>query len=225
MVNLARACLSILPPILLLLGSVVCPCVAVAESRLRAFIGIDAPKSFHPMDCADGIMSDHLNTIFDTLFWIDYSGNLVPALGVEWKRIDPLTVQIRLRKNVFFHNGEIFDSKAVKYTFDIFTDSRIKVANRFYGETISRVEIVDGYTINIVTKVPDSLLVYRLATIGMILPPKYHSKVGMDYFSKHPIGTGPFKFVRVAPGGMVELQANDSYWAGRPSIDRLEFHL
>ena len=212
--------------VLLMVASILClsyptNCFSIT---LRAFIGVDSPLSFHPDDCADGIISDHLNQIYDTLFWIDYDGNLVPSLATEWKRVDPYVVQIKLRKGVSFHNGEIFDSHSVKYTFDRFVDPLNKVANRFYGSSIARVEIVDKYTVNIITQVPDSLLVYRLAVVGLMIPPKYHEKVGKRYFSQHPVGTGPFKFVESIPNSKLVLESNLNYWAGCPEIDRLEFH-
>jgi ABC-type transport system substrate-binding protein len=38
---------------------------------------------------------------------------------------------------------------------------------------------------------------------------------------RHPVGTGPFRFVQWNPGDRIVLAANDDYWAGRPRIDRL----
>ena len=36
-----------------------------------------------------------------------------------------------------------------------------------------------------------------------------------------PIGTGPYKLVSFTPGELVVLEANDSYWGGRPNVRRL----
>jgi len=60
------------------------PNVYAGEKIVRAFIAIKPSQSFHPNDNVDGISSDHLNQIYDTLFWIDYDGSLQPNLATKW---------------------------------------------------------------------------------------------------------------------------------------------
>ena len=40
-------------------------------------------------------------------------------------------------------------------------------------------------------------------------------------YAKHPIGCGPFRFVRYLTGEEIVLEANADYWDGAPEIDRL----
>ena len=42
-------------------------------------------------------------------------------------------------------------------------------------------------------------------------------------FNRHPIGSGPFKFVEFLTDQHVILEANDDYFLGRPNIDTLVF--
>ncbi|HNR00570.1 MAG TPA: ABC transporter substrate-binding protein, partial [Trueperaceae bacterium] len=42
-------------------------------------------------------------------------------------------------------------------------------------------------------------------------------------FGAHPVGTGPYKLVEWVLGQRLVLEANDDYWNGRPSVDRLIF--
>ena len=44
-------------------------------------------------------------------------------------------------------------------------------------------------------------------------------------FAQHPVGCGPFRFVRHVRGEEIVLEANDDYWDGRPHIDRLVFKI
>jgi ABC-type transport system substrate-binding protein len=42
---------------------------------------------------------------------------LVPSLAVSREWIDDTTLELKLRKGVRFHNGEVFDAGAVKFNF------------------------------------------------------------------------------------------------------------
>ncbi|MFQ5691131.1 MAG: ABC transporter substrate-binding protein, partial [Gemmatimonadota bacterium] len=42
-------------------------------------------------------------------------------------------------------------------------------------------------------------------------------------FWTHPVGDGPYRYVRHVPKTMVELEANPDYFRGKPKIDRLVF--
>jgi peptide/nickel transport system substrate-binding protein len=53
------------------------------------------------------------------------------------------------------------------------------------------------------------------------VPKKYIEKVGEDGFKKHPVGLGPYRFVRTVPGVELVLEANEQYWRKRPSIKRI----
>src|SRR5438105_498676 len=64
-----------------------------------------------------------------------------------------------------------------------------------FFSVIKQVDIVDPYTVNIVTDGPAPSIAARLTSAnGNILPPKYLAEVGDAAFAKSPVGTGPFKF-------------------------------
>ena len=56
------------------------------------------------------------------------------------------------------------------------------------------------------------------------LLPKHLAEADEDLltgeFSRHPVGCGPFRFVRYRPEQEIVLEANEDYWDGRPAIDR-----
>src|SRR5262249_61767162 len=54
-----------------------------------------------------------------------------------------------------------------------------------------------------------------------VVPKKYIEKVGEEGFKRHPIGLGPYRFVRATPGVEVVFEANDQYWRKKPSIKRV----
>jgi ABC-type oligopeptide transport system substrate-binding subunit len=161
--------------------------------------------------------------IYDALVTWDPKdiGKLVPELAVSWRSVDPLTWQFKLRQGVSFHNGESFNADAVKFTVDRLIT---KGVHQVYGgfSTIERADVVDAYTINIVTSKPDPILVKRFAGYGgQILPPQYIKQVDWKTFAIKPVGTGPYKFVEWVKDDRVVLEANPTYWRGAPKIKKV----
>lgn len=163
-----------------------------------------------------------LGQIFERLVQLDVDGNPIPNIAESWKRLDKYTTQFKLNRSVFFHNGERCDARAVKFSLE----RSMKKGTPSYHvlQSVKRVDIVDEYTVNVVTKYPDGILIHRLCEAGLIVPPDYIHKVGDKGFERHPIGTGPFRFVRWSRGREVVLNKNTGYWApGLPHLDGIVF--
>jgi peptide/nickel transport system substrate-binding protein len=150
--------------------------------------------------------------IFDKLVTTDNNGKTIPDLAVEWNRIDSLTMQFKLRKGVKFHNGEPFDAEAVKFSIERLRAS----ANWVFLKPIARVDIIDTYTVNVVSSAPDGLLLQRLSFLPFLVPPRSYDKKN---FGRHPIGTGPYQFQHWGPG-QIALVKNSQYW--KPDIPKLD---
>jgi peptide/nickel transport system substrate-binding protein len=161
--------------------------------------------------------------IYDALVTWDPKdiGKVVPDLALSWRSIDPLTWQFKLRRDVKFHNGEPFNADAAKFTIDRLIT---KGVHQVYGgfSTIERVDVVDPYTINVVTSKPDPILVKRFAGYGgQMLPPQYIKQVDWKAFALKPVGTGAYKFVEWIKDDRVVLEANRDYWRGVPKIKKV----
>jgi peptide/nickel transport system substrate-binding protein len=160
---------------------------------------------------------------FDTLLTRDKDGKVAPNLATEWKALDDLTWQFKLRKDVKFHNGEPFNAEAVKFSIERLLSPELKspiVELRY----VTAVEVVDEFTVNIKTKDPDPLVPAKLTLFpGTMVPPKYIKEVGDDAFGKKPVGTGPFKFVEWVKDDHVTFEKNAEYWGTKASVDKLIF--
>jgi peptide/nickel transport system substrate-binding protein len=89
---------------------------------------------------------------------------------------------------------------------------------------ISHVEILDRTTVNVVTHRPDPQLPARLSSRGgMILPRDYFEEVGMEHFSRRPIGTGPLKFVAWLADATIIFETNQRYWRSPAPFTRVIF--
>jgi peptide/nickel transport system substrate-binding protein len=166
--------------------------------------------------------------IFDTLLrrnikTLQLEGNLAES----WRAVNDTTWQFKLKRGVKFHNGEPFDAAAVKFSVERMLNPKQAAPGRTSIATIDHVDIVDAYTVNVITRAPFPLLPVRMSpghcgTVG-IVPPKYLAQVGDAGFAVKPVGTGPYRLVEWVKDERLVLEANKDYHRGAPAIERLIF--
>ena len=161
----------------------------------------------------------------DKLFDIDEKLNIVPQLATGYEWADDKTLVIHLRPGVKFHDGEVMDAAAVKYSLE----RHLTLQGSFRKSEISsidHVEVVDPATVRIVLKSPSGAFLSQLTDrSGMILPPKATEAVGKD-FALHPVCSGPFKFVERVPQDHVMLERFADYWDAKDiHFDRIIYQV
>ena len=147
---------------------------------------------------------------------------LIPGLAESWKTVDDYTWEFRIRKGVKFHNGELLNADAVKFSIDRVLDPAQKsyLRDRFKG--ITQVQVTDPHGIRLKTEKPNPVLLERLTNLA-ILPPKYVKEKGDAYIAKNPVGTGPYRFVEWARAQRLVVEAAPGYWGPGPGVKTLVF--
>ena len=191
----------------------------------RLVIGVAAgPETLDPHMSASLPTWNVARNVFESLLARDLKTfGYKPGLAESHRVIDDTTWEFKLRRGVRFHNGEEFNAEAVKFSIERVLNPEQKSPSRGQNVLIDRVDVVDPYTIRIVTKKPMPMLLERFTAPGYtgtipIVPPKYVKEKGDQYFAANPVGTGPFRMVRWDKAESVELEANPSYWGGAPRI-------
>jgi peptide/nickel transport system substrate-binding protein len=146
----------------------------------------------------------------------------VPHLAESWRLVNDLTWEFRLRHEVRFHNGEPFNATTVKYNFERLMTPDQKSPQRGNIAWLERVDVVDDYTVRLVTKEPYPIVPEHLTNVQMI-PPAYAKQVGDKELAKNPVGTGPYRFVSWPKAQQVVLEANADYWKGPPAVQTVVF--
>jgi peptide/nickel transport system substrate-binding protein len=202
-----------------------CPVEAAPEGQIVIAQGAD-PTTLDPHMHAENYTFAVVHNVFDHLVRRSVkNGQLVhePGLATSWTAVNSTTWEFKLRRDVKFHNGEDVNAEAVKFSIERVLNPDQKARWRWAFVDIERVEVVDPLTVRIVTKRPFPTLVTNLAYTMPIVPPKYVREKGDAYVATHPVGAGPFKFVRWRKDDALVLEANESYWRGAPKIKTLIF--
>ncbi|MCR4426543.1 MAG: ABC transporter substrate-binding protein, partial [Firmicutes bacterium] len=218
---------------LVLLAAVAGSSVA-AEPRKGGTLRIAASslQQLDPYKTAANDETNLISLIFDPLFIISKDEfRPAPHLAESWENPNDTTWVFRLRKGVYFQDGNSVFPRGAKR--EVTADDVVYSVNRFrnvstaftLGEIVS-VKALDRYTVEIKTPSPSPFLVNdpnRLARV-VIVPREAVEKLGEDGFAKNPIGSGPFKLKSFTPDHGAVLERNVDYWLP-VYLDRVEFEV
>lgn len=158
--------------------------------------------------------------VYDPLFYKDWDdGGKVKGYLAESYEIseDGLDISVKLRDNIYFHNGDKLTSEDVKFTFDEMAQRTLGIALLINWDSV---EIVDELNLIFHLKAPYGAIMNALCSrLGYISSKEYWEEVGgFDGYNAAPVGTGPYKFVSALSGDEVVLERNDEYWNGQANF-------
>lgn len=193
------------------------------DSLIIAF-PIDIPH-WDPEGQTGGPPMSILNCVFDTPITQTPDMRLAPRAIAEWHWApDKMSLNVRLRDDIYFHNGDKLTTQDLKYTFDRYQTETLPQGGTF--RRVKEITIKSDTEASFVLKLPTATLPARLAIFGSaIIPKAYVEKVGLQQFMAHPIGSGPYKLVSHTRDSRIVLEAFDKYWGGRPPIKNVTFEV
>lgn len=154
----------------------------------------------------DPVTRSRLVNVYEGLVRTDRNLKIEPAIAVSWGLVDLTTWEFTLRPGVKFHNGMDVRTSDIAASIDrarTYEGSQLKNLLN----SISEVRSVNDTTLRITTKVPDPLLLNKLA-VTYVFPE------GSADFQK-PVGTGPYEFVS-AGSDSLSLKRFEGYWGDKP---------
>lgn len=159
--------------------------------------------------------------IFETLTKVNSDGSVTPLLAESWEVSPDLkTYTFKLRKGVKFQNGEPFNAKAVKFSFERAAAEKSTNKSKRTFTSMESVAAIDDYTLVILNKTldPDFLFAMGEATAAIVEPKS------ADGNATKPVGTGPYQLTAWNKGSSVTLTKWDGYHgAASPKIKKVTF--
>lgn len=190
------------------------------DQKVKTDIVVGQPSdvvSPDPHDQNDSNSNRAIRMLYDSLLYTDTEGRQQPALAESWEMPEPTKVVFHLRKGVKFHNGDPFTAEDVLFSLERQMNSP-KVKS--FVEYVSTVNVVDDYTVEVITKEPYAPLLYNLSLPQSSIISKKHclelKDKGKDY-AVEPVGTGSMKFKSWNPNDRFIVEKNNEYW-GKPAM-------
>lgn len=173
-----------------------------------------------------------LNHIYEGLVRYNQNLEVEPALATEWEFVEPARLRFKLREGVRFHNGNPFTADDVVASLERASDDSSPVKSNIPG--LEAVEKVDDYTVDLVLKGPDPIVLNYLTNIlildrewmaenDALMPADIRS--GRENFAvANANGTGPFKLESRQPDARTVLTVNEDWWdEPQHNLTRIEF--
>jgi len=184
-----------------------------------------APTSLDPADHRDRPSEIVIRSIYDALVTRDESNGLHLQLAESLIWLDELTLEVKLRQGVLFHDGTPLTADDVVFSFE-----RIIISDAIeYPEPhssprkglvspLEKVEAIDDLTVRMHLSHPWPVAIEMLAH-QQIVPRRYMLRVGTRGLLKQPIGCGPFRFVTSDRElREIVLERFPDYYGGSPDL-------
>ena len=171
--------------------------------------------------------------IWDSLVGFDLEkGGIGPGVAEKWDRApDGKSWTFYIRKGLKFHNGDPVTAHDVKFSLERkMSPESIASGAAALRRAVQSIEVMDEHTVRVYTKgvIPHFAASLSRAVFmeGSVMPKKYIEAVGAKGFREKPIGSGPWKFVRLVPGDRIEYEAaGGTHWRGTPQFKKLHLLL
>jgi len=194
------------------------------------YIIADAPASLDPAATQDLVYYQIAFNIFETLITVNWkTGVFEPALATRWQSDSPqLNWTFVLRRGVRFHDGSPLHAEAVKISFE----RQFVAGSPYYRRKITdvfgplafamiqEIRALNDSTVQFILKYPHAAFLDNLASpyYATIVSPAA-LETHQENFGRHPIGTGPFAFVRWDSTGKIVIKKFPQYWRQPAQLD------
>ena len=171
--------------------------------------------------------------IWDGLVYRDErTGEFKPHVAKAIHHPSPALIEIELRDDVLFHNGDKLTAEDVAWTLNFFNSTEGRNIAPTRTSWIERAEVVAPDRVRLHLPRPFPAAMAFLASVMPIYPKAYYLRLGHAGFAKAPVGTGPYQVHEIIPGKHIVLKRFAGYFGGakgkasiatliyRPIVDR-----
>ncbi len=114
----------------------------IARAAAPVYIGLMNPNHFPVLDWFS------MSFMYEKLINFDARQQpTIPWLAESWAYLDDVTVLMKLRQGVHFHDGSLFNAESLKYQMEWILDKQNRAWTRTWLEPLESIEIIGEYTV------------------------------------------------------------------------------
>ena len=205
---------------------------AAQSGQLTIAFPADVP-TWDPNARALGAVQSLYKMVFDQP--LDQAPDLKakPNLITKWGYVDDKSLALGLdfRTDAVFHDGSPLTAADFRYSF--FERPRApvpegtrKLDTSFLWRRVKDIEVVSpSRAIMHFSEPMPSVVPWFYFLCSYVVPKAVLERVGLDGFTRQPVGSGPYKLVEYQQNARMVFEAHDRYHGGKPSIARVTIEL
>ena len=171
-------------------------------------------KTLDPQKTVDSASLSVIQMINQKLFKIDNDGNIIPEIAEEVTKVDTKTTLIKIKKDLFFSNGEPVTVDDVLFSLNRAKESP-RMTQDFY--MIESFEKEDDSTIKVKTFYEAGNLLHKLASMGASIM----NKKALEENENNIIGSGMFKLKEWVAGDRIVLERNEYFKEANSNVKEI----
>ncbi len=182
--------------------------------------------NWDPIATGQGVSASLHKCLFDMP--VSFLPDLSPGPSVVerycWLDDKGMTMELRLRDGVRFHNGDPLTSDDVRFSLQErpASEKALMISSLWGASRVKSVETPTPTTAVFHFVEPFVSAPSQLGSIPTyIMPRKYFEKVGREKFMENPIGSGPYRLADYQRNSRIVFEANESYWGGAARLKRV----
>jgi peptide/nickel transport system substrate-binding protein len=171
---------------------------------------------------------DILAHVQESLLQYDREARLQPLLAESLEMQSLTEWTLKIRKGVKFHEAELGELTAEDVKASIEANLRKGTSHSVRMPAVLRegtVEVLDPYTIRWRLQEPGLVTLGPWLVDMYITSKKYLERVGLEAAARHPVGTGPYRFVEWSPNRQIVMEVFKDYWRPPPAFERLVWRI
>jgi peptide/nickel transport system substrate-binding protein len=193
---------------------------ALGAQRLIVGTQLEPPILDPTANPAAAISEILYGNVYEGLVQFAADGSVQPKLALSWDVSgDGLSYVFHLQDGARFHDGTAFDAAAAKFSLQRILAADSINPQRARLRAIRAVEIIDPLTLKLLLSRRSGGLLQSLAFGSAIMV----SPASALNNALHPIGTGPFRFLRWRRGDSITLERNAEYYGAPAPLSQVTF--
>ena len=158
-----------------------------------------------------------MSNIYETLLWLDASKEehvFYPALAMSYTKSDnSLIWTFKLRENVLFHDGSIFDAEVVKYVVE--RNQTFSQGPSYIWSSVDSVIVDSKYQVTFKLNQPAPLDRIVSSQYGAWMYSRNLQNLKTESLrAGYGSGTGPYMFKKWVQNSEIRLEKFSNYWGG-----------
>ncbi|WP_049924705.1 ABC transporter substrate-binding protein [Halopiger djelfimassiliensis] len=190
------------------------------------------PDTVDPIDHITGDYFDVFDHIYEPLFDIEPGETPEPRVVEDWEHTGDGAVDLLLREDVQFHDGQDLTAEDVAFTLRRQIDPEFGTASSQVAglASIDGAEVIDDHTVRFEYSGASTLAEYEFGNYARTMNAEWAREQGAETekitgdSAEVFNGTGPYEVVEFTPNTEIVLEAFDDYWGEEPPFDRLVFN-